>query len=980
MTDSTCNEGGDLKSGVADNCLKKVGSDNEGEELKAGQEVVQVADVSLSRGQSTREFTTIKKGYTCVKWYYRPEPYWKYVKRHVVYVRQGDSEHSSKSRKKSDFSFSSGVDSKVGYMDANGKLVCDFNRLKEKSRSTKDSHCSVNFEIHMKGMTFAFKSFKAKIFCVIEPLNTDSNSPHIASQIRKLPEDVVQPPGTRSSRDTGSDQQPSAESKDNTASTNTKPVEPAVLGGEVDLKSIKKKCPTLDKVLKNPESHMEPRESIRLIHLCIEYGRKRSDNMTRSMTERKCVVIVGDTGVGKSTYTNYAFGKPIVKVRKQGKEFDSFEVREGTETLTEIGSGVASKTFMPIVITDYPFKEDKYQTLFCDPAGLLDNRCKALRIINAINLKSVIESSSSVVVVLMVNYYDVWLKRGLALRRCVESCYPILGSSLDPDKFKEKIKHFKIAINMVPTDEAFDNTTKHIHGFGGIYENLSKRCFRVKIRERDAQHDYKEISDLLENTTFAKVISKSSIRYGRDSKHSGSYLKSDAPFNGGDHLYLNGLMKEIGKSICLNLSRENFTEVKSDMKYVEMIESFGVGSALRFSSDCLVTINHYCLLQRMKHSAALLEELEYDKKLPNIIKNLDAIDMTIERTTQNRNEHREDEISDDESITDHKSASIEEGPFDPTRELVDTFRNINSQISSNSDDEMKMAYHSSRHELATKIRVLAKEWAYNLATKLHIKALPKSFRDEKDAMEVKDAIRSLRLKIDSTCPSIDFYNLDLELIEEFTKFSSRLIKIAEYHSFLQKEREKRSSSVYDHVSWYSVFSPHQELVFEKSYLTTDLVAKSHYYCVLMPSRGRDGEGLIIKDLIKEVKNSDGKTVKMMGDYEVTVKNGAHRIFYSLRNMKPRWIIIDKPKARCRASERSSAVIILLALVLGMFKGKSVKLKSSDGLAIETKTTQLLMLFGDHKHHVVISPLQDSQQTEYKWLAHSENLYVMVERL
>ena len=145
------------------------------------------------------------------------------------------------------------------------------------------------------------------------------------------------------------------------------------------------------------------------------------------------MVIIGNTGAGKSTCVNYVDGCKLVR--------DVLSTTPGTNTNTEnrkkkvvfvapdsprpalmkIGHTNKSQTFVPEIRRGLEF-------VFCDCPGFLDNRGPEINIANAVNIKTTASHAESVKVLVLLNYDSLRADRGRGLQELADILVSLFGA------------------------------------------------------------------------------------------------------------------------------------------------------------------------------------------------------------------------------------------------------------------------------------------------------------------------------------------------------------------------------------------------------------------------------------------------------------------------------------------------------------------------------------------------------------------------
>jgi len=177
--------------------------------------------------------------------------------------------------------------------------------------------------------------------------------------------------------------------------------------------------PITKKLLASPGLELSPAESRACLVRCIAHG----EAVASRAAGKRIVVVLGNTGAGKSAFINYLHG-----CKFQYEEEDKMVVRDDSELeeLMRIGHTNRSETFSPQV-------EDATDSLgsgfaYADCPGFLDNRGFEINVANAANVRHTVCAASSAVVVVVVNYYSLRADRGKGLHDLLRILLSLFGS------------------------------------------------------------------------------------------------------------------------------------------------------------------------------------------------------------------------------------------------------------------------------------------------------------------------------------------------------------------------------------------------------------------------------------------------------------------------------------------------------------------------------------------------------------------------
>ena len=198
-----------------------------------------------------------------------------------------------------------------------------------------------------------------------------------------------------------------------------------------DRSSTQHSTPPLDsqeilaRKLSDPRKELSAAEGISLITYCAQLGEENA----ASATGKEVVLVLGNTGVGKSTAVNYLMGceMKLVKPSELGLEGSKRVVivnAEGTRPeVMPIGHGSQSHTLMPQIVPD----ADDSNQAYCDCPGFSDNRGAEINIANAINTRRVLQQATGVKAVFLVSYYGLHDDRGAGVMAMEHMCYQMFG-------------------------------------------------------------------------------------------------------------------------------------------------------------------------------------------------------------------------------------------------------------------------------------------------------------------------------------------------------------------------------------------------------------------------------------------------------------------------------------------------------------------------------------------------------------------------
>jgi hypothetical protein len=233
----------------------------------------------------------------------------------------------------------------------------------------------------------------------------------------------------------------------------------------------------LSKKLADPNHALSDQESITLLTSCVSDGVENA----KQVAGKEAVIVIGNTGAGKSTFVNYLLGCEMMQktpkelgIKGLGKVVVVKSKSEGgrCDEIMPIDHGKTSKTFMPQIAVDFINPDLAY----CDCPGLLDNRGAEINIANAINIKRVLQVAKSVKVLVLINYHSLKADRARGLTDMLSICTQLFGSMSNLSRFRNSLL---LGITQVPGDELDRDTLAEwlVEDTPEVMQVLSKRLF-----------------------------------------------------------------------------------------------------------------------------------------------------------------------------------------------------------------------------------------------------------------------------------------------------------------------------------------------------------------------------------------------------------------------------------------------------------------------------------------------------------------------
>ena len=117
------------------------------------------------------------------------------------------------------------------------------------------------------------------------------------------------------------------------------------------------------------------------------------------------MIILGNTGSGKSTLGNYIAGIPLIAKKKKYGKYYFIDVLDNDLKAFEIGHGTESQTTLPNKWVD------SNGITYWDCPGFVDTKGFEQNIINAFYIKWIFDSSKEVKIVIVVPESDILIQK-----------------------------------------------------------------------------------------------------------------------------------------------------------------------------------------------------------------------------------------------------------------------------------------------------------------------------------------------------------------------------------------------------------------------------------------------------------------------------------------------------------------------------------------------------------------------------------------
>jgi len=194
----------------------------------------------------------------------------------------------------------------------------------------------------------------------------------------------------------------------------------------------------VDRKLANPELELTEDESVKVLLACIKLGTKAA----RAVHGKQAIVLLGNTGAGKSTCCNYIHGclmekDSILKVIRVSAD-------SPVDELMPVGHSNVSETVIPDVKRSNVKLPGAAEAALVDCPGQGDNRGACINIANAVNVKASLNAAASARIVVILNYHSLKADRARGLRELAQILIDLFGTVL---RVMENIKSLLLGVS-----------------------------------------------------------------------------------------------------------------------------------------------------------------------------------------------------------------------------------------------------------------------------------------------------------------------------------------------------------------------------------------------------------------------------------------------------------------------------------------------------------------------------------------------------
>jgi hypothetical protein len=210
-------------------------------------------------------------------------------------------------------------------------------------------------------------------------------------------------------------------------------------------------------------------ERIDLITMYVFDGAKRAEEIVG----KNAVIVIGNTGAGKSTWLNYLMGCRMMLTPLRRSSMANAAPSEVCPVVPfPIGHTKQSETFMPAISLE-PMASDPIA--YCDCPGFLDNRGAEINIANAVNIRRILQAARSVRIIILISDVALIADRSRGLTDMLRICTHLFGSLDTIKKHKESLLLGVTQSSVDTTIEALQEELRE--GTPEIMQILSDRLF-----------------------------------------------------------------------------------------------------------------------------------------------------------------------------------------------------------------------------------------------------------------------------------------------------------------------------------------------------------------------------------------------------------------------------------------------------------------------------------------------------------------------
>lgn len=353
---------------------------------------------------------------------------------------------------------------------------------------------------------------------------------------------------------------------------------------------------------------------------------KEANNIAHNAAKDKdLVLVVGNTGSGKSTFLNYLIGKKMIEPGSMKKVFQC------EDPVFEIGFGFESKTHFPQVYYD-----PESDLTYCDCPGFNDNRGVEFDVSNMYAIARLCHSARSIKgVVILINYFSLETDRAKGLRETLDILRKV---------FYDKLDECLGSVQIVVTREKGEVDLSDLRDF--LSEGASSLDLPNSLATNAEFYDPLDryLEKPLSRTPRAGMIAKLKSFNGIDKEHVSVALSNDSK------LILHRMLNDLMENACKKAREKDFRAASHFFHLLETMKLLRVSVVRQiFQSFTLFCIQEIQVLSGNDNNLSLLNDLK--NKLPFLQEVINLAISSIMKRMEEKRLLNESLVEAEEDIT-----------------------------------------------------------------------------------------------------------------------------------------------------------------------------------------------------------------------------------------------------------------------------------------------------------------------------------------